>query len=205
MGIERERVAPNALCSGRRELFAANTKRSRVPLRVAQFRAAFLFAFTLIAPALAHPFHASVAEVDYRRETGKLEIAIRMFTDDAETMLTKRAGKKITFTHTPAAELDALLLAAVRESFTVRAPDGAPKALTWVGRELRDREQHVWVYVECTLPDGIAGAQLAHRLLHDTFSDQLNSIKLRDRGPPLRQVTLFFQAHTKPAVVFGRK
>lgn len=153
--------------------------------------------------AAAHPIHASYAEADYRPETGKLEIALRLFTDDAEAALTARAGRKIAFGRTPAAELDALLRACLRDWFAVKSADGLLRPLTWVGRELKDAEQHLWIYVQCALPGGVAGARVHHRVLREVFSDQLNSLRVRDYGvTPARQISLLFPSDAEQVVVF---
>ena len=162
---------------------------------------AFLLA---LATARAHPIHSSYAEADYRRDPDRLEISIRLFADDAEEMLTKRAGKKISLAKTPAAEVDALLFAIVRTAFVVKSPAGDAQPLEWVGRELTDRDEHLWLYVRCPMPGGVAGARFANRLLRDTFSDQINSVRVRDKGPPLRQNTLLFPNDAEQ-IAFGKK
>ncbi|MEY2880192.1 MAG: hypothetical protein RLZZ15_2572 [Verrucomicrobiota bacterium] len=149
---------------------------------------------SLAAPlARAHPIHASYAEADYRPASGKLEIALRLFADDAETALTQRAGKKISLEKTPAGEIDALLFLLVRGAFVVKTRDGTAARLTWVGRELTDGGQHLWVYLSCPLPGGVGGARFASRVLRDVFADQLNSIRVRDHTatPPLATTLLF--------------
>ncbi len=147
----------------------------------------------LVSTARAHPIHASTAELDYRPAPARLEIALRLFTDDAEAALTASAGKKIKFGATPAAELDALLFALVRRSLAVKSRDAAAQPLAWVGRELKDGDQHLWVYLTCPLPGGTADATIADAVLRETFSDQLNSLRLRDHSvAPARQKTLLF-------------
>jgi hypothetical protein len=152
----------------------------------------------------AHPIHSSYAEADFRREPDHLEIAIRLFADDAEEMLTKRAGKKISFGKTPATEIDSLLFKSVQSGFVVKSVAGEPQPLTWIGRELTDRDQHLWIYVSCPMPGGIVGARFTNRLLREVFSDQINSVRVRDKGPPLRQTTLLFP-NDGEQVAFGRK
>ena len=159
-------------------------------------------ACAVAATAAAHPVHTSYAEADYRADSGKLVISLRLFSDDAEVALTARAGKKISLDKTPAAELDALLLACIRAGFTVASRDGAGQLLRWVGRGLKDGDPHLWLYVECPLPGGLAGAKFSNRLLRDVFSDQINSIRVRDRGPPQRQKTLLFTTDTSQIVTF---
>ena len=168
---------------------------ARVTLRRLALRLAPLACAVALAaspPARAHAIHTSYAEADYRRDSGKLEIALRLFTDDTEAALTRRARKKISLANTPAAELDALLAAYVRATFVVKSADGATRPLAWIGRELKDGEQHLWLYFECALPNGLTGVRLADRVLRESFRDQLNSVRVRDPGPPARQVTLLF-------------
>ncbi len=158
-----------------------------------------------VATVSAHPFHASYAEADYRPASGRLEIAVRLFADDAEAALSRQTGRKLTVAGTPAAELDAALLAHVRAAFRVTTAEGTVAALTWIGREVTDGGQHLWVYLECPLPGGPAGARLAQRILRDTFPDQLNSVRVRDHGrTPPRQVTLLFTSDAEQVVRFER-
>lgn len=137
----------------------------------------------------AHPIHASFAEADFNRDTGRLEVALRVFADDLEAALSARAGRPVSLERTPAAELDLLLRAYLASHFTVRAGDAPNPAQRWVGRELRDRENEVWLYFDLPLAAGPAGARLAHRLLTDQFADQVNSVRVRDGR---REVTLVF-------------
>lgn len=158
------------------------------------------------APRLeAHPFHTSQAEADYRPAAGKLEVALRLFTDDTEVALSRRAGRTVKFAGVSTLETDALLEAYVRALFVVTAPDGAVQRLTWIGREITDGGQHLWVYFECALPGGPARARIANRVLRETFSDQINSVRVRDHGAaPARQVTLLFTGDAEQTVVFDR-
>lgn len=158
------------------------------------------------APRLeAHPFHTSLAEADYRPASGKLEVALRLFTDDTEAALSRRAGRTVKFSGTSTLETDALLEAYVRTVFGVKSADGTVQRLTWIGREITDGGQHLWVYFECALPGGPERARFTNRVLRETFSDQINSIRVRDHGAtPARQVTLLFTADAEQAVGFGK-
>ena len=99
--------------------------------------------------------------------------------------------------------LDRLLLALVRTAFVVKSKSGAVQPLTWIGRELKDGDQHLWIYLTCPLPGGTAGAIFANRVLRDAFSNQLNSVRVRDlSSTPARQVTLLFASEREQMVVF---
>ena len=168
-------------------------------------RRALLLAAVLAAGAVAcaHPIHASYAEVDYRLAPARLEIALRLFSDDAEVALSAHAGKKISLESTPPRELDSLLLTLVRKTFVVKSSAGAPQTLAWVGREVKDGGQHLWIFLTCPLPDGVLGARFVNGVLRDVFSDQLNSIRISDHSvTPTRQATLLFADDREQTVVF---
>ena len=168
-------------------------------------RALFLAIFACATGTLAraHPIHTSLAEADFRPESGRLEIALRLFSDDAEAALSARAGKRVWLATTPAATLDPLLLALVRASFTVKPQAGAMPPLTLLGHELKDGDQHLWLYLVCSLPGGLDGAKISDRMLRELFSDQVNSIRLRDRSvTPVRQTTLVFADDREQTVAF---
>lgn len=148
-----------------------------------------LLSLALPALARAHPIHTSFAEADYNRTTHTLEVALRVFADDFETTLAARAKKKISLGKTPAAELNALARAYLLECFTVRLRDGKPAELQWIGREHKETTNELWLFFEFALPDGVEGIRIRHAVLGEQFSDQLNSVHLRD-GP--RQATLLF-------------
>jgi hypothetical protein len=134
-----------------------------------------------------------------------LEIAWRLFTDDAEAALSRRVGRKLSAASTPATEFDAALLDYVRATWVVKTSMGAATTIQWVGRELAEAGQHLWVYLECALPGGPAGARLANRGLREAFSDQINSVRVRDHSTsPVRQVTLLFVNDAAQTVRFGR-
>ena len=137
----------------------------------------------------AHPGHSSFAEADYNAATGKLEIAVRVSAEDFEAALTRRAQRPVAVDRTPAAEFDQLAQAYLAESFTVKARDGTRAPHHWVGRELKDGTDELWLYFEAPLPGGVAGARLRHAVLLEFNAGQLNSVRVRD-GP--REVTLVF-------------
>lgn len=151
----------------------------------------------------AHPLHAAYAEADFRPASGELEIALRLFTDDAETALSARAGRKIVVGSAASAELDAQLFALIRAAFVVKSNHGAIQPLVWRGRELKDGDRHLWIFLTCPLPGGPGGALFSNRVLRDTFSDQLNSVLVRDHATsPMRQVTLLFVTDREQRVKF---
>jgi len=133
------------------------------------FLALGLLSLALTPLASAHPIRTSYAEADYRPETKKLEIALRVYPDDLEAALTAHAGQPISVARTPPPAFDVALLAYLRATFLLRAADGTAPTLHLAGRELKDNDQHLWIYFECNLPGGLAGTRLSHRVLRDAF------------------------------------
>ncbi len=146
-------------------------------------------ALGLLAAARGHEIHTSFAEADHRPERGVLEISIRVFADDFEAALAKRAGKPVSLAKTPAAEFDALARAYLAENFTVRSAAGQPAAPRWVGKQLEDAANELWLFVEYPFPGDVDGALIRHGFLRELFPNQLNSVLVR-AGP--RAVTLVF-------------
>ena len=58
------------------------------------FLVALLLAVTGL-PVQAHPYHTSIAEVNYNAKTHSLEIALKVFTDDLEETLSNLAKKPV--------------------------------------------------------------------------------------------------------------
>jgi hypothetical protein len=131
----------------------------------------------LLAPgAAAHKFHASLVEVDVNRETGRLEVGMRLFADDLEAALTRRHGRKVRLDATP--NTGALVLEYLGEQFAIRDATGSPVELVMVGMEARVDE--AWVYVESKAPATLAGARVSDRVFFELFDDQVNTVNLQD-------------------------
>jgi len=143
----------------------------------------------LAATASAHPLHTSFAEADYNRAAKKLEVSLRVFADDFEAALGELAGQKISYEKTPRAELDPLIRAYLLANFTVKLRDGTLAPQRLIGRELKDAANEFWLYLEIDLPAGLEGVRVHSTLLRERFTDQLNSVRVRDDK---REITLVF-------------
>ncbi len=147
-----------------------------------------LVAFGLAAQAVAHPFHASLAEVDYRAECGCLEVALRVTPEDLEAALGRLDGRRLPL---EAPESEARILAYLKSRFLVTPPGEKPLPIEWVGREVSYAQS--WLYFKVT---GVGEAfDLADRILFDAESAQVNHLLLRGTGAPR---TLTFRAGDPP-------
>lgn len=124
--------------------------------------------------ASAHKFYTSIARAEYNAETKSLEVSARIFADDLEAALTKRAKRPVSLDGTK--EADALLLAYLRETFVVRDAGGGVRRVQLIGKELK--VDVAWVYFEVSLPDGLKNLELRQQLLCEYFPEQINVVQL---------------------------
>lgn len=142
-------------------------------------RALLAAVMSLAAASLgAHSFHATLAEVEFNEESKRVEIAIRLFTDDLEKALSARAGKNVRLDLTEG--VDASIAAYLRSNFVLRDDEGREVELRWVGRESDARV--TWVYVDGPLPARATRVSIQSSLLVELFEDQVNSVNIRRAG-----------------------
>jgi len=145
-------------------------------------RARFLLLALLLAlacgaaPAEAHKFHASLAEVEYDAAAGTVEVALRLFPDDLEAALGRRAGRRVRLDSTPGVER--LTLDYVRETLVVTGADGKALPLAWVGMEAD--VDSVWVYVLAEAPAGLAGSRIRDGIFLELYGDQVNTVNVKE-------------------------
>ncbi len=128
--------------------------------------------------AAAHKFYTSLARVEYNAEEKTVEVTLRVFADDLELALTRRAGRGVKLDR--AKDADQLVPAYLRDTFEIRNRDGEAKTLKWVGMELR--AGIAWLYFEAEMPEGLAGARLRDRIFFELFDEQVNTVSVRYPG-----------------------
>ena len=102
----------------------------------------------------SHPFHVTIAEVEYNPETQRFEVALRVDPLDLQQALAKRLKQ-------PERDLEQIekledhLKGYVADHFRIVPANGsAPaKALEWVGHEIDVKT--AWLYFEITPPDRV--------------------------------------------------
>jgi hypothetical protein len=129
-------------------------------------------------PAAAHKFYTSLARVEYNAGEKTVEVTLRVFADDLELALKRRAGREVRLDRTK--DADRLVLAYLRDTFVIRNRDGESKTLRWVGMELRSGV--AWLYVEADMPEGLAGGRLRDHVLFELFREQVNTVSVSYPG-----------------------
>jgi len=142
----------------------------------------------LASPARpAHKFYTSFAQVEYNDERKTVEVALRIFADDLENILTKRHGKPVRLGKTDGAAK--LVFDYLKDFFQLKNRDGAAKEFEWVGMEAKG--DLAWLYFEAKMPEGVTSASLRNRLLLDFSDEQVNIVHLKADG---RKADLVFKA-----------
>ncbi|WP_169977706.1 DUF6702 family protein [Tautonia rosea] len=131
--------------------------------------------------AEAHPFHVTIAEVEFNAEAGTLEMAIRIYNPgDLEQALGLREGERVDLEQTE--NVDEMILDYLRDHLIIAPAEGEPAELQWVGKEVSVKT--TWLYVEAPLPDGPEGVRFTNTLLFEIEKDQANTMvfgRSRDR------------------------
>lgn len=124
----------------------------------------------------AHRFHTSLTRIDYNDKEKLVEISIQTFTHDLEPALERMENvRRVNLEKTP--KIDELILKYLGERFVLKNKAGEQKRLRWVGME--QKTDAVWLYVEAEMPEGLAGASLENRILHEMHSNQINYVVAR--------------------------
>jgi hypothetical protein len=132
----------------------------------------------LALPALAHPYHASLAEAEFNPETGRLEVALKVLIVDLERALSVDSG---AVEHP---ETDATITRYLARRFRLQCPGAEPATLSWVGKEPELRS--AWLYFELS-PSGedakprnsLAGCSLEVQIFLELEATQLNTVRLK--------------------------
>lgn len=143
--------------------------------------------------ATPHPFHISMAEVEYNAESEVLEVAFKVHAADLEQSLTLRAGQKVDIDQE---EIGAAVEAFIDEYFYFLPADMAQKIDTqsqsedgdsvadfprstckFVGKEFETT--WVWLYFELELPDTEEPLAVVDAVFLDRIEKQINTVTFR--------------------------
>ena len=145
--------------------------RSLVPVAIALIA-------TAAAPLVAHPIHTSLAELVYDPAAKEIRISLRVYVDDLTTA---------SASYSRASTTDAAMIAYARAHFGVADRDGKAVPLASCGERLVG--DLMWLCFRAPARTGPSGFSVAHRVLFDLYSDQINLVQASYSG---RRVSLLF-------------
>ena len=148
----------------------------------ARLRTLLPAAIALIAvgagPVVTHPIHTSLAELAYDQSAKEIRISLRVYVDD----LTKASAR-----YSRAAPADSAMIAYARAYFGVVDRNGKVVSLAACGERLVG--DLMWLCFRAPARSGPSGFSVAHKVLFDLYSDQINLVQANYGG---RKVSLLF-------------
>jgi len=131
----------------------------------------------------AHPYHVSLAEVNWNPKSGNFEVALCLWPADLEKAIAIAQGKPIDLDKVD--NLDELIERYVAKKFLLRRakPVGGSKAesiakptIRWVGHEKTIKE--AWLYFEITGDKTPARWTIENRVFFELNDDQMNQVQM---------------------------
>jgi hypothetical protein len=127
-----------------------------------------------------HPFHVSVVEVEHNASEKTLEISVKIFTDDFETILAKNYNAKVDLTNPPnKPAMDSLVKKYIYSHLSLKA-NGRPVSFVYVGYEI-DKEA-AYGYIEVDNIPSVSKIDINNTLLYDKFDDEVNIMHVKVNG-----------------------
>ena len=128
---------------------------------------------------LAHPVNVSVTNMDVDAQKRSIELSIKMFTHDLETILHNKYNVD-GWIGTPAEHGDGrrLLVEYIGERFSVSVNDGEKISLSADSTAIAD--ESMLFYMTGQANQSIRRVEISNRLLTDFFSNQTNLVIISD-------------------------
>lgn len=139
-----------------------------------------LLAVLAARPARAHDYHASITDINYNPRTQSLEVAVKVFMDDLENALSRRAGAKVVYS-SASEEVKEQLAAYLNATLAFELEKGKPLKSRLLGSE--EDADVVWVYLEVPVQKAnLTQLYIKNAILTDLFPDQMNIVNLNYEG-----------------------
>ena len=124
----------------------------------------------------AHPVHVSSTQVELSADERRLEVTVRIFTDDLEDAL-RAIGRPVAVTTSPAADVDSALSAYLGERLQFGLDGRAAVRGRQIGHRREDDATLIFIEVPLTtVPTRVA---IIQRVMMERFDDQTNLLHLR--------------------------
>jgi hypothetical protein len=124
-----------------------------------------------------HPFHVSVCDIEFKRESKSVQVSQRIFLDDLEQALSKTFSVNLIIDDENTIEFrDSLIQVYVLEHLDMTF-DGSEKKRAYVGNEVE--EDAMWCYIEYSGIKKFSTLEIRSTVLLKAFDDQDNIIHLK--------------------------
>jgi len=140
------------------------------------FRLVLFLVLPVLLSAALHEYYVSVTRANYNPASARLEISMKLFTDDLERTITENTGEVLKLSDVDDADAAEEFFDAYLRSQLTFTQDGNLKELTFIGFEPGPDE--TWLYAEIEMP--ARGTFLVkNTMLFDVFSEQINIMHIK--------------------------
>ncbi|RLD24090.1 MAG: hypothetical protein DRI71_03585 [Bacteroidetes bacterium] len=124
-----------------------------------------------------HPFHVSVCDIEFKKDSKSVQVSQRIFLDDLEQALSKKFKiNMIIDDENTMAYRDSLIQVYLLESLSITF-DSKEKKRVYIGNEVE--EDAMWCYLEYHGVKKISSIEVRSTVLLETFNDQANIIHFK--------------------------
>jgi len=127
-----------------------------------------------------HPFYVSMTEISYNQQDKKLEMSVRIFTDDLEKALAKNCNCKADLSRNETKESMNAILSKYLEKNLRIYPDGKLMKFEFIGYERE--EESTWSFLEIDCDKSPENLKVDDRLLYDVQKQQSNLVRFKKTG-----------------------
>ncbi len=124
-----------------------------------------------------HPFYISVSEINYNVESKRMELSVKIFTDDFENTLQKVYGHSINLTIPKDTSLRDQMVASYIQNNLVLSINNKSCTINYLGIE--KEEEAVWCYFESEPCEFPVALQIKNTLLYQHVEGQINIMHVR--------------------------
>ena len=132
------------------------------------------------APARAHVFYVSVTRVKWNADEARLDVSVRIFTDDLEEAIIAEGGPRLRLWTDQAREDRDRHVSDYLASRLAFRVNGADRPLTYAGME--DALDATACLVQITDVDRVETIEVENRILIDMFDTQANVMRFEVGG-----------------------
>ena len=136
-----------------------------------------LFTSLQICTSNVHPIHVSMTEVTYNNSSDKIELSVRIFTDDLQKAVGLTPNGELPKNY-PGAE--ALIEDYIIKNIALFDTDGQSIPMQY--SEAIASGDAIWIYLQADNIKSISDLKMINSVLHDIFDDQTNMVKVTGKN-----------------------
>ena len=127
-----------------------------------------------------HPYYVSMTEIEFNPKEKKLEISVRIFTDDLEKALARSCGCKTDLLSPEKKEAMKPVLDSYLKKKLGISVNGKPVSYSFLGFE--KEEESIWSFLEVSLDKIPDQLMVTNQLLYEIQKQQSNLVRYRKPG-----------------------